>query len=120
MPIEPDEFKCPHHALGQLGVFNPPSPKAESDVLEDRKVREQRIVLKDETDVAPVGRFPRDVLRPYADGPTRGLDEAGNDPEGRCLSAARWSEKNEKLTVANVQRDIFDSRETPVVLRQGV
>ena len=54
----------------QLGILVLAAAGSESDVVEHRHVREQRVLLEHRVDVAPVGRRARDVVaveehRPY-------------------------------------------------------
>ena len=82
------------------------APEAERDVLVDRQVREQRVVLEDRVDVPLVRRQPRHVLALEFDEAGRGLLEPADHPQRRGLAAAGWAEEGEELTVLDVERDV--------------
>jgi hypothetical protein len=68
------------------------------DVVPDRHVRKQRVVLKDGVDVALVGRHPRHVDGLEPDGSLSRAFEAGDHPKGGGLAAARRPQQREELT----------------------
>ena len=85
-----------------------------ADVLHDRHVRKQGVVLKDKPDAAPVRRYVRAVLRHDLAGQ---FDAAGvgalktcNQPQCRCLAATRGAQQDENLVVAHVKRHPIDHR----------
>ena len=102
-------------ALG-LGDLADDQPVA--DVVADRHVREERVVLEDRVDVTVERRDGRDVGAVEQD-PALGRQlEAGDHPEGRRLARARRPEHREELAVADVEVDAVDGddRERPVGL----
>jgi hypothetical protein len=67
---------------------------AEGDVLLDRQVREERVVLEDEADRAPLGRQPRPLLRAQ---PHASRDETGDRAQHRRLAGARGTDERHRL-----------------------
>ena len=82
--------------------------KTEGDVVEHGHVREQRVRLEDQAEVAAMHGHPRDVLAREDDLPAVGLDEAGHHAEERALAAARGPEEGEELAGRGVERDVVD------------
>ncbi len=80
----------------------------EGDVVEDREVGKEGVVLEHRVDVPLVRRQPGDVLALQLDGSRRGLLEAADHPEGRGLAAPRWAEEAEELTVHDLEVDVVD------------
>ena len=87
-----------------------------ADVLGDRHVREERVVLEDGVDVARVGRLLRDVGAAEGDAARVGLLEAGDHTQRRRLSGARRAEEREEFAVGDVQIDVGDSDHVAVRL----
>ena len=71
-----------------------------ADVLGDRHVREERVVLEDRVDVARVRRLVGDVGAAERDSPGVRSLEAGDHPQRRRLARARRPEQREELAVA--------------------
>ncbi len=91
-----------------LGILGALAAEAECDVLEDREVREERVVLEDGVDVALVGRQPGHVLALELDQARGRCLEATDHPQGRRLAAPRRPEQAEELTVADLEVDVVD------------
>ena len=72
--------------------------QAEGDVLGDRQMREQRVVLEDDADVAPVRRQARDLRARHGD--AAGIRRAA----ARRRSAAGWSCRSRKGRAARRTR----------------
>ena len=83
---------------------------AEGDVVGDRHVREQGVVLEDRVHVAPVGRDLGDVLALEADLPRRRLLEAGDHAQGGGLATARRPEQGEELAALDGDVDAVRPR----------
>ena len=77
-------------------------------VLEYGEMREQRIVLKNEPDVAFVGHEVRDVPFAHGDGAGIRLLEARDHPQRRGLAASGWSEQRQKLARRDRDADRTD------------
>ena len=83
-----DEREHLGDAALDLGVVDALAAQAEGDVLVDRQVREEGVVLEDRVDVALVGRQPGDVLALELDQARGRRLEAADHPQGRRLAAA--------------------------------
>jgi hypothetical protein len=82
-----------------------------ADVLRDRHVREQRVVLEDRVDV-PVERWEiRDVLSVQEDQPRRRLLEPGDHPQAGRLARPRRAQEGEELAWLDVERDAVDGND---------
>ena len=89
--------------------------QAERDVVGDRQVRVERVVLEDHRDVAILrGEVVHDALadrdRPVAD-----LLEAGDHAQRGRLAAARRSDEDEELAVLDVERQVLHGVDSSVV-----
>ena len=94
------------------------APQPEGDVVLDRQVREQRVVLEDRVDVPLVRRQPGHVLEralagrwiggPQLDQARGGLLEPADHPEGGRLAAAGRPEEGEELAVLDLEVDVVD------------
>ena len=86
-----------------LGLVDLPLAEAIAHVPGDVHVREQRVVLEDRVDVAPVGRHAGDRLTREEDLALGRLLEPGDHPERRGLAAARRAKEAVELTVLDAQ-----------------
>ncbi len=94
-----------------VGVRNLLTAEAEGDVLVDRQVGKESVVLEDRVDVPLVRREPGDVAALELD-LTRGrLLEPADHPEGRGLAAAGRTEEAEELALADLEVDMVDGEE---------
>jgi hypothetical protein len=75
-------------------------------VIEDRQMREQRIVLEYESDVAPVGGLRGDILPAEADASGIRHLVARDHPQRGRLAAARRPEERQELAGAHVEHDV--------------
>ena len=82
------EAKHVVHPRPDVGVGDALAAQPEGDVLEDRQMGEQGVVLEDRVHVPPVRRQPRHVLALELDESARGLLEAADHPQRRRLAAA--------------------------------
>ena len=71
-------------------------------------MREQRIVLEDRVDVAPIGRHALGRLAEDLDTARRRLLEAGDQAQAGGLARARWPEHGEELARRDVEVDAID------------
>ena len=94
--------------------------EAERDVLGHRHVRKQRIALEHQAGVALPWRQRGDVALAQAHAARRRLDEAGDDPQGRGLAAAGRAEQDQKLAIADVDRNVIDRLEVAVAFGDPV
>ncbi len=84
--------------------------QAEADVLSDRHMRKQGVILKDHPYSALLRRERGHILPVYVKTTGRGIDQPGDDLKQGGLPATGRSEKGQKLTVQNskvgwLQRD---------------
>ena len=91
-----------------LAVLDALATQPEGDVLVDRQVRKERVVLEDRVDVPPVGRQPRHVLAMELDQSGRRLFEAADHPQGGRLAAAGGTEEAEELGIFDLEVDVVD------------
>jgi hypothetical protein len=91
--------------------------EAERDVLADRHMREQRIVLKDDVHVPLVRRQLRDVPACQEDAPAVRHLEAAQDPERRRLAAAGRTEERHELSGLDREVEPVDGEVPTVALR---
>ena len=82
----------------------------EGDVLVDREVREEGVVLEDRVHVPLVRRQPGDVLALELDQARRRLLEPADHPQGRGLATAGRAEEAEELAVPDLEVDVIDGR----------
>ena len=71
--------------------------EAEGDVLADREMREQRIALEHDADVAPVRGQLRHVLPAHHDAARIAMRETRDDAQQRGLAAARWPQQRHEF-----------------------
>ncbi len=75
--------------------------QAIGDILEDREMREEGIVLEHRVDVAPVGRHALRRLAENLDMPRRRLLEAGHQAQAGGLAGAGRPEHREEFTLGD-------------------
>jgi len=107
-PPELDELEHLCHPALELVLPDSLPTQAEGDILVDRQVGEEGVVLEDGIDVAPIGGQPGDVLALELDQTGCWLLEAADHAERCRLAATGRSEKAEELAVANLEVDVID------------
>jgi hypothetical protein len=103
-PGEIDKLQHAADPVGDLRFAEPAQAQPECDIVKHRQMRKQRIILKNEADVAAVRRF---VVKPLAMQANRALGERlepGDAPQGRCLAAAARCEQREKFAPLHLER----------------
>ena len=93
-----------HLPLDARGI-RPGHAQAEADILPDRHVRKDRVVLEHHGQPALARRQRRDVAPADFHAAGRLCLQPGNDPQQCGLAAARRAEKGEELAICNVQVD---------------
>ena len=113
--LQPHQPQRPLHARAALRGIEAAHLQREGQILSDRQVREQRVVLEDHADVA----LPR---RQVVHGPPGDADGAGRRGLEPCqhhqaggLARARRPEQGQELPFANAQVQIADDQRAPVV-----
>ena len=104
--LEPDDVEELEHPLAALAARHPLQLQPERDVVVDRHVRKERVLLEDHVDRAAVRRDGGDVLSLQEDATLVGHLEAGDHPERRRLPAAARAEQREELAVADRDVDV--------------
>ena len=82
--------------------------QAVGDVLADRHMRKEGVVLEHRVDVALVGRNAFGGLAENLDMPFVGLLEAGNEAQARRLARAGRPEHGEELAFRDVEGHVID------------
>ena len=88
------------------------------DVLRRRQVREQRVGLEDDPEVAPRGRQRGDVPAGLLDAPARLRVQTRDRAQERGLPASGRPEEADELALVDVERDAVECRELTELLRE--
>jgi len=96
------------HPLPVVRARDAPHLQPERDVVVDRHVREEGVLLEDHVHRAAVGRGRRHVASLEDDPPDVGCLEARDHPQGRRLAAPARAEQREELALADLERDVVD------------
>ena len=91
------------HALATLGLWRFPDHQAVADIVLNRHVRKERVVLKNGVHVALVRRNPGHLFIMQGDTAGRRLFETGNHAQAGRFARTRRAEHREKLAVHNLQ-----------------
>ena len=114
---ELEQFLASRASLARLDA---PDPQRELDVVADRHVTEQRVVLEDEPDLALARVKVRDVLAVQGDAAVVDVGQPGDGPQQRALAAAARPEQYEEFARPHAQRDVVDDGYALVTLRDLV
>jgi hypothetical protein len=106
------------HFLGDDGGGKLPHLETEGQVLVDRHVRPERVVLEHEADAAPLGRDVGDAPFADEDVAARRGEEAGNGAQRGGLAAAGGAEQGHQLAVADDQVEPVQGGDLAVADRQ--
>jgi len=105
-------------------LVEPADLQAVGDVLRHRHMWPQGIALEDHRHVAALRRHRAgrggQHLAANHDFACRRLDEAGDQPQGRRLAAARGAEQADQLAVLDVQRHAIDGDGLAVALAEAL
>ena len=104
------------HLLGRLRCRHAAHVQREGDVLLDRQVREQRVVLEHHADVALVRRLVGRQLAADPDLACRRLDQPGDDHQQRGLARARGPEQRQELALGKVEARIGERQHRAIAL----
>jgi hypothetical protein len=100
---ELDQIKQLGHARRPRGLRCAALLHAECDVVGDRQVREQGIVLEHHAHFALVRRQVADITAVDQHVPGGRVDESGNNPERRRLAAAGGTQQRQELAIVHRQ-----------------
>ena len=106
--FEPDEGQRLAGARLPLGARRPFDHQRIGDVGEDVHVREQRVILEDGVDVAPIGSEPLSGLAKDLDVAGGWLFETGDQTQTGRLARTGRSEHGEELALLDLQGDAVD------------
>ena len=95
------------HAGGDGRSLLAACAQPKGDVLLDRKVREQRVVLEHDADITPVRRQPGQVPPAEEHLATVGGKQPGQYAQQRRLATAGGAEQRDKLALAHGEGDIL-------------
>src|SRR5205814_1245764 len=90
-PAELDELQDPLDTPTELLSLDAAPAEPEGDVLEERKMRKERVALEDGVDVALIRRNARYIGVAEENRPRRRLFEAADHAQRRRLAATRWA-----------------------------
>src|SRR5262249_30007691 len=80
------------------------------DVLRDRHMAEQRVVLEHKPDIALLRRQSGDIAALQQHAPVVDPGQAGDHAQDRALAAAARPQENEEFAVGPLQRYVVDDR----------
>ncbi len=104
--LEPEHLRHVADAPLDLRLRRLANLEAVREVLVDRHVRVQRVVLEHHRDVAVARREVRDVTVADEHGALGDVLEAGDHPEERRLAASRRADEHHELARLDRQRDV--------------
>ncbi len=110
-----EELRRPRDPVVDVLLRGLPQPQAERDVVRDRQVRVERVVLEDHRDVAILRREVVHDALPDRDRPVADLLEARDHAQRGRLAAARRSDEDEELAVLDVEREVLHGVDPSVV-----
>ena len=102
---EAEDLRRRLHPLPDLGGRHLAHLERERDVLEDRHVRVEGVVLKHHRDVALARVEAVDDAVPDPNLALGDVLKPGDHPQGGCLAAARRADEDHELAVDNVERE---------------
>ena len=85
--------------------------QAISNVLLDRKMRKESVILKNEPDIALIWRNPCHIAPSDSYPSLIGLEKPRNHSQSRRLTAATWSKECDDFAFFNAKGDVANSRE---------
>ena len=100
-----EQFLAPGSPIGGL---HPAHAQREFDVVRDRHVAEQRVVLEHQADAAIARTHVGDVAAVQGNAPVVDAREAGNGPKQGALAAARGAQQHEEFALAHLDGNVVD------------
>ena len=91
-------------------------PEAERHIVGGAQMREQRVILEYDADIAPERRQIDDGFAPQIDLARRRLKKSGDETECRGLATARRSKQRYQFAFVHIEIDTRDRHRRPVVL----
>jgi hypothetical protein len=118
-----DHVERPPHPFLELGSCNVPDRKRKRDVFRDSEMRKEGIALEHHADVPTVRRLLVQPLACETDLAAARNLEAGEHHERGRLAGTRGSEKRQELAIPDIEGEIANDVDDPVVrlvdLRKG-
>ncbi|OPZ52338.1 MAG: hypothetical protein BWY91_02355 [bacterium ADurb.BinA028] len=114
-PVEPEPSPHPGGGLCAAGLVDLADAQGVGDVVTDRHVREEGVVLEDHGHVAVPRRHLRDVALADVDPTARRDLEPGDRAQQRGLAATGRTEQREELTIVDGQVEPVQRRDVPGV-----
>jgi hypothetical protein len=105
-----DQLEQLFATLLPIGFRPAPDPEREVEILPDRHLPEERVVLEYESDAAGLWGEIGDVPSRDHDPSRINVRESRDHPQDRALSAPARPEEDEELAVLDLQREPADSR----------
>src|SRR5262249_3330179 len=118
VPAELDRLEDAVDARADLALLHARPPQPEGDVVEDVEVGKERVALEHGVDLAAVRRRRWHVGAVEQDLSLRRALEAGDEPQGRRLAAARRAEQGEELACLDGDVDPVDGGDLTELLSQ--
>src|SRR4051812_35979396 len=87
-----------------------PYGQSETEVLANRHVRVERVILEDHRDVTLLRRQVGDVPVVDPDDAIGYALESGHHPEHGRFAAARWTDEDEELAIGDLEAEVAGSR----------
>ncbi|GAQ68276.1 hypothetical protein SsS58_08735 [Streptomyces scabiei] len=113
-----DLQRLPHPAA-DLVLRNAPQGEREGDVLTDRHVREEQVLLEDEPQAPLLRREAGDVPAADGDGAGVGFAEPGDHHQRRGLARAGGAEEGDELPRGDLHGRLVDGDDAAVGLAQS-
>ena len=120
LPLHLDEAEHAAHALLDFVLRAALQPQAEGDVVPERQVREERVVLEDRVHAALVRRHGGHVLAVEENAARVRPFEAGQHAQERRLAAPARPEEREELAPFHVESDVVHGRHGPEAFRHAL
>ncbi len=108
--LERDQAQQLLAARTTLGSLHLAHAQRELDVVADRHVAEQRVMLEDEADLALARGHVRHVPAVQEDAAVVDLGQAGDGPQQRALAAAARAQQHQEFALLDLERDVIDDR----------
>src|SRR5205814_7349775 len=118
--FEPDHFQCAADALSSLAPWNAFDLEPVADVVGNRHVREERVVLEHGVGLAGVWRQRGDVAPAELDAAGVGTFETGDEPQQRRLARPGGSEQREELALVHLEIDAVGRDDGPIALADAL
>ena len=117
--LEADHPERLGRALPPLVLRDLADDQAVRDVVADRHVREEGVVLEDRVDVALVGGQAGDVRAVKEDASRRSAARSRRSSEGSSSCPSPTAQQREELALADVEVDARDRDDVAIGLRRG-